>query len=196
MMIDRFGAIQIYHKSKLVPGVEKMPYPEAFHFLEQYALKLGGISGSLGSQKIRNVLVTPEGIPVAPAICYESVFGDFLSLYFRKGAEILFIMTNDGWWKDTPGYRQHLQYARLRAIEFRRCVARSANTGISAFINQRGDILRQTSWWQPAVISETLYRNKKVTFYAHYGDYIGFIATFFSALILLLFMFRYFVALK
>ena len=196
MMIDRFGAIQIYHKTKLVPGVEKMPYPEIFGSLEKYALKLGGISGSLGVEKVRHPLVSSEGMPVAPAICYESVFGDFLATYFRKGAEILFIITNDGWWKNTPGHRQHFEYARLRAIEFRKSVARSANTGISCFINQRGDVLKQTRWWKDDSISETLYLNKKVTFYAHYGDYIGFISTFFSALLLLLLIFRYFVSLK
>ena len=75
-------------------------------------------------------------------------------------------------------------------------MARSANTGISCFINQRGDVLKQTRWWKDDSISETLYLNKKVTFYAHYGDYIGFISTFFSALLLLLLIFRYFVSLK
>jgi apolipoprotein N-acyltransferase len=109
---------------------------------------------------------------------------------------MLFIITNDGWWKNTSGHRQHFQYARLRAIEFRKCVARSANTGISGFINQRGDVLQSTEWWQPAVIAETLHLNRKVTFYAHYGDYIGFVSAFISALLLLLFVFRYFVSLK
>jgi len=196
MLMDRFGAIQLYHKSRLVPGVEKMPYPKVFSFLEKYALKLGGTSGSLGVEKVRHVLVSSEGVAVAPAICYESVFGDFLATYFRKGAELLFIITNDGWWKDSPGHRQHFQYARLRAIEFRRCVARSANTGISGFINQRGDVLQQTKFWTEDSIAETLHRNKKMTFYAHYGDYIGFVSAFFSALLLLLLLFRYFVSLK
>jgi apolipoprotein N-acyltransferase len=193
MMIDRYGAIQLFHKSKLVPGVEKMPYPKVFGFLEDYAIKLGGTSGSLGKQEIRNPLVSPEGISVAPAVCYESVFGDYLSTYFRKGAELLFIITNDGWWKNTPGHRQHMEYARLRAIEFRKDIARSANTGISCFIDQRGNILARTTWWQPASIRATLHRNATITFYAYHGDYIGFICAFLAALIILLLIFRRFV---
>lgn len=193
MMLDRYGAIQLFHKSKLVPGVEKMPYPKVFGFLEKYALELGGTSGSLGKQEIRNPLVTPEGTSIAPAICYESIFGDYLSTYFRKKAELLFIVTNDGWWKNTPGHRQHMEYARLRAIEFRKDIARSANTGISCFINQRGEIMQKTTWWQPAVISATLHRNTIITFYAYHGDYIGFISAFLGALIILLLVFKRFV---
>jgi apolipoprotein N-acyltransferase len=196
LLLDRFGGLQVYHKSRLVPGVEKMPYPAVFGFLEKYALKLGGISGSLGTQKTRNALVGPDGTSVAPAICYESVYGDFLSVYFRKGAELLVVMTNDGWWGNTPGYRQHFEYARLRAIEFRKCVARAANTGLSGFIDQRGNVLMKTGWWQPAALSDTLLLNHRVTFYARYGDYAGFIAAFLSAALLLLMVFRSFVSLN
>ena len=65
--------------------------------------------------------------------------------YVRSGADLLSIITNDGWWKDTPGYRQHLTYASLRAIETRRAIARSANTGTSAFVDVLGNILQPTS---------------------------------------------------
>src|SRR5207247_2436074 len=111
------------------------------------SIDLGGTSGSLGMQKERTVFKTQSTINnpqsaifIAPAICYESIYGDFLSAYIRNGAEFIAVITNDGWWGDTPGYIQHENYARLAAIEFRRDIARSANTGISCFINQKGDI--------------------------------------------------------
>src|SRR5574343_444659 len=73
-------------------------------------------------------------LKLAPAVCYESVYGDFMAKYIRSGAEVICIITNDGWWGNTPGHRQHLAYAKLRAIETRKQIIRSANTGISCFV--------------------------------------------------------------
>ncbi|HEX5000918.1 MAG TPA: apolipoprotein N-acyltransferase, partial [Bacteroidia bacterium] len=123
---------------------------------------------------------------IAPVICYESIYGDYISEQIRKGASLIFIITNDGWWRDTPGHRQHLKYATLRAIENRRSIARSANTGISCFINQRGDILQATSWWEPDAIKATIQANDTLTFYSRFGDYPGILATIGSVLLLLL----------
>lgn len=184
LQLDSSGFIQLYHKSKLVPGVEKMPYPRLFGFLEKYAIQLGGTGGSLGIQEHRINFTNQVGTTVAPAICYESIYGDFMAGYIRNGAEFIAVITNDGWWGNTPGYRQHMEYSRLRAVEFRKSIARSANTGISCFINQRGDIIRETKWWEADAIKETLLKNKIVTFYARYGDYIGFIAAFLSVSLL------------
>ncbi len=170
--------IQLFHKSKLVPGVERMPYPGVFGFLEHLSIDMGGTAGSLGVQPEPSVFATADSIITAPVICYESVYGDYLAEYIRKGAEWIAVITNDGWWGDTPGYRQHFQYARLHAVELRRSIARSANTGQSGFINQRGDVFQKTPYWKEAVIKQTLNRNKKLTFYAQYGDYIGLIASF------------------
>ena len=186
LMIDSSGRIQIYHKSRLVPGVEKMPYPKVFGFLESLAINLGGTSGSLGTQNERTNFVSIDSIKIAPAICYESIYGDFMSDYISKGAQLLFIITNDGWWGNTPGYRQHMNYARLRAIEFRKGIARSANTGISCFIYQRGDVLQQTKWWEEDVLSQTLYMNNIKTFYAKHGDYLGAGAAIFTGIIFVL----------
>jgi len=188
MQIDNTGQIQIYHKSKLVQGVEFIPYAYILKPLEKLSLDLGGTTGSLGTQDEPSVFVShgPEhsGLKIAPAICYESIYGEYIAEYINKGANLIFVITNDGWWGDTPGYKQHLAYARLRAIETRRSIARSANTGISCFINQRGDILQPTDWWKPAVIKGTLNANSILTFYTKYGDYIGRIASFLTVLLL------------
>ncbi len=185
---DTSKNIQIYHKSKLVLGVEKMPFSGRFKFLEKLSIKLGGASGSLGAEKEAKVfgptLPDHHSVSVAPLICYESIYGEYVTEFVKKGAGLLFIMTNDGWWKDTPGYRQHFAYARLRAIETRRSVARSANTGVSGFIDQRGDVLQKTGWWVDDVIRAKINANDHQTFYVTYGDYLGRIFAFFSLLII------------
>ena len=113
-----------------------------------------------------------DEIQFAPLICYESVFGEYVTDYIQLGGNIICIITNDGWWQDSPGYRQHLYYASLRAIENRRAIARSANTGISAFIDQKGRILQKSEWWKPEAIKGKLTTNNKSTIYSKYGDYL------------------------
>ncbi|MBK6730174.1 MAG: apolipoprotein N-acyltransferase [Bacteroidetes bacterium] len=173
IQLDSSNRVEVYNKSKLVPGVERMPYPGALHFLEFLAMDLGGISGTLAIQKDREVFFNKDSIGVATAICYESVFGEYVSRYINNGANIIFIITNDGWWGNTAGHKQHYLYAKLRAIENRKSIARSANTGTSCFINQRGDISQATEWEKDAVINQTIYANDIITFYDRNGDYIG-----------------------
>ena len=176
---------QIYHKSKLVVGVEKMPFRKYLGFLGDLVIDIGGTTNSLGRQDEPSNFISKDKTEVAPVICYESVFGEYVTKYVQKGAQIIFIITNDGWWKNTPGYRQHLSFASLRAIETRRSIARCANTGISCFINQRGDILQPTDWWVPAAIKGTLNANDEITFYVKFGDYIARISLFISVLLVL-----------
>lgn len=174
VQIHSTDSSQFYHKSKLVPGVERMPYPAVFGFLEDFAIELGGTSGSLGSQKEASTFTGTYA--VAPVICYESVFGNYVRNYVQKGAQFICILTNDGWWGNTEGYRQHLAYASLRAIETRRCIARSANTGISCFIDATGQRQQETAWWQEAVITSELTACNKQTWYVKLGDFIGWLA--------------------
>ncbi len=181
--------IKLYHKSKLVIGVEMFPYPELLDFLGELAIELGGSSGTLGMQEERKAFSNNKNSGViGPVICYESIYGEFVTGYVNKGANAIFVITNDGWWGNTPGYRQHLSFSALRAVENRRSIARSANTGVSCFINQRGDILQATNYWVKDVIKGTINVNNKKTFYTKHGDYIGRIAEFLSLLILLMLM--------
>jgi apolipoprotein N-acyltransferase len=169
--------LQLYHKSKLVPGVEKMPFPTLLKPLEGLAINLGGTIGSLGTQQQPSVFTdTKTNIKIAPVICYESVYGEYVASYVKQGAQLIGIITNDGWWGNTPGYKQHLSYARLRAIETRRCLARSANTGISAIINQRGDVVQHTYWWQDDAFTATVNLNSALTPYVMLGEYPAYIA--------------------
>jgi apolipoprotein N-acyltransferase len=185
LFIEPGKPAQFYHKSKLVPGVELMPYPSVFGFLTDLIFNLGGTSGGYGKQEQRTVFKNNQGVGIAPAICYESVYGDFMTEYVRNGADFITIITNDGWWGNTPGHKQHLAYASLRAIESRRSIARSANTGISGFINQRGDIFYPTKYWVQDVVNAPIRASKIITFYVRYGDYMGRTAMFITPLLLL-----------
>lgn len=175
--------ISVYNKSKLVQGVEFTPFPALLENLEFLAIDLGGITGSLGTQDYREVFAS-KSAKIAPIICYESIFGEFISQYVRNGADMFTIITNDGWWKDTPGYKQHLNYASLRAIECRRAIARSANTGVSAFIDSKGIITNATQWDEEIVIKGRLKTNTTQTIYVRFGDYIGRISAFIAVMFL------------
>ncbi|MBN1927069.1 MAG: apolipoprotein N-acyltransferase [Prolixibacteraceae bacterium] len=179
--------VGVYHKSKLVSGVEKMPYQKYLKFLETLIIDLGGMTGTLCTQEEPSVFKHKKAVVGVP-ICYESGYGEYMSGFIKKGANLIFVITNDGWWKDSPGYRQHLSFSRLRAVEFRRSIARSANTGISCFINQRGDILQKTRWWQKTSIRGQLNLNNELTVYARMGDYIGRAGVFMLALMALSFI--------
>jgi len=180
--IDSTPNIQYYHKSQLVVGVEKMPYTKSLKFLEKIMLNLGGTFRSHGTQKERTCLYSPQdSVSIATPICYESIFGEFVSDYLVPGKSgFIFVITNDGWWGDTPGYVQHNSFSSIRASANSRSIARSANTGISSFINQRGEILQKIGWWQRSAIKATLNANDKITFYTQYGDILGRISTFFG----------------
>ncbi len=177
--------IPVYKKSMLVPGAEFLPYRKVFFWLEDFVNQLGGTMAGYGAQEDRGVFTSKEGISVAPVICYESIFGEYMTGYIRNGAQAIFIVTNDGWWDNTAGHKQHLKFASLRAIEARRPIARSANTGISAFINQRGDIRNTTKYDEAITIKDKILLNDALTFYVRWGDLIGRIAIFLSILLLL-----------
>lgn len=191
LMVDGTDEAQIYHKSKLVVAVEMTPYPAFFCKIDDL---LGGVMGRCIGQKEVSLLScrtrdaegkVVEDVPLGCAVCYESVYPEHCAEYVRKGAKALAIITNDAWWGNTPGYRQHLSYASLRAIETRRDIVRSANTGISAIIDSRGDIVSKTAWWEPAVLEGEIHLSEKQTFFVTQGDIVGRLCAFMAVMLLL-----------
>ena len=176
------GELQHRNKSQLTPAVEAIP--EWMGFLRNFSLTMGIARGTLKGDPEAQVM-SYGNHKIGAAICYESVFGEYVGSFCAKGADLLFVITNDGWWGDTPGYRQHFEFSKLRAIENRRCVARSANTGRSGFFNQRGDVLQQTEYWKPDAIKATLKANKEITFYSKNGDYLSRIAVYVTFVLLI-----------
>lgn len=172
-LITRSTDLQLYHKSKLTPGVELMPFPWLLKPFGDLAIDLGGTVGQLGVDKQRIPFTINNNLKIAPVICYESAYGEFVNGFIRNGANAIFVVTNDGWWGNTAGHRQHMLFSVIRAVETRRSIARSANTGISCFVNQRGDISERTEYWVPTAIKGTINANDEMTFYVRYGDYIA-----------------------
>ena len=183
LSINDTSDIQIHQKSKLTPGVEMMPSWWFMRPIKNLAIDLGGTVGTLKSED-KTTIFDHGRYQVAPLICYESVFGGYVTEFVKNGANIIFVITNDGWWGDTPGHRQHFEMSKLRAIENRRGIARSANTGISGFINQRGDVVECSNYWEPTALRNTLNVNDNMTFYSRHGDYLYRAATFVACLVL------------
>ena len=182
-LITDTADIQYHQKSRLTPGVEMMPSWWILRPLKNLAIDLGGTVGTLKSENKATIL-SHQDYKIAPLICYESVFGGYVTEFVRNGANLIFVITNDGWWGDTPGHRQHFEMSKLRAIENRRSIARSANTGISGFINLRGDVVEHTNYWEPTALRNNMIVNDDVTFYSQHGDYIYRIASFLAVIIM------------
>lgn len=170
--LDSAAQRQIHHKGRLVIGVEKTPMPWLFEWLEFLVIDLGGTLGQIGVGQ-HGTAFEHDGITTGPAICYEGLYGDFYGGFVRRGARFMAIISNDGWWGDTPGYRHLFTISRLRAIEHRRAVARAANTGRSGFISARGDIGPTLEWAERGVLTADVPLASRQTFYTRYGDYVG-----------------------
>ena len=183
---------QFYHKSKLVVGVEFMPYKKLLEpIIGEVLLDFGGTVATRGIQVSRTNFLSKEKLIVAPIICYESIYGSFITEYVRYGAQLLVVISNDAWWGNTEGHRQLLSYSRLRAIENRRSIARSANTGISAIIDKDGEILKKIDYDKKGILIGNIKLENELTFYTKYGDYIARIALLLFILTIL-FLFRNF----
>ena len=164
-------------------GVETLPFRDIVEpLLGNVMLDFGGTILTRATQEEREAFPLYNDVKISPVICYESVYGEFVTGYVRNGAEVLAIMTNDAWWGDTAGHKQHMAYASLRAIETRRAVVRAANTGISGFITPLGEVSEKLAYTTKGVLTEAVYPQSAITLYVRYGDYMfrlgGFVAGF------------------
>ncbi|WP_298894533.1 apolipoprotein N-acyltransferase [uncultured Psychroserpens sp.] len=192
ILINTSDSIQQYNKSKLVVGIENFPYQSVLKpILGDVMIDLGGTVAMKTTQDNRGVFTSSNSnFKVGPIICYESVYGEFVTGYVRNDANFLSIITNDAWWNETQGHKQHLSYARLRAIETRRDIARSANTGISAIINAKGEITSSLAYNEKGALSGQITTNDHITFYVKAGDYIARISIFILIFVFLIGFFR------
>ena len=189
LMLSADGRTEGFHKSELVVGTELTPYPKIFVPLDNWLSARMGVTALMardsGQEEI-SLLHLSDGTPLGCAVCYESVYGEYCTGYASRGAGFLTVITNDAWWGNTPGYRQHCSYSRLRAIETRRDIARCGNTGISCFINQRGDIVSRGPWWKEATLRGTVNVNTRQSFFTRHGDIVGRVSTLVFLLLLAL----------
>ncbi len=154
-----------YDKIHLVPYGEYVPLKQLFPFIEKMVVGIGDFS----SGNEAKTLQLPSG-SFGTLICYEIIFPDLVRRFAEKGAGFLVNITNDAWFGRTAAPYQHLSMAALRAVENRRCIARAANTGVSAIIDASGRIVRQTKIFTPADLTGIISIYEEKTFYTRYGD--------------------------
>ena len=184
--LDSAGRMQLHHKGRLVIGVENTP-TWVFDVMRFLVIDLGGVVGQIG-KGTHGSAFEHDGVRVGPAICYEGLYGDFYGDFVRRGAQFMAIVSNDGWWGDTPGYRHLFTISRLRAIEHRRAIARSANTGESGFISPTGEVGETLGWEERGILSAEVPLNSQLTLYTRYGDYVARISEYVLLLCILYFV--------
>ncbi len=183
MLSKEIPTPQSYQKAKLVPMVERVPYLEHLVFLKNWNIDLGGGLGNMTKPDSLYNLYFNKETPISVLICYESVFGDHVRKFVKKGGQLLAIVTNDGWWKKTAGHIQHFRYATFRALETKRYIVRSANTGISAVFNTQGKVLAKTKYDEQTYLDFKVPLFTHRTFYVKFGDYLGIFSFIFVFLI-------------
>ena len=184
VMIDARGEkVAQYDKIHLLPFGEYIPFPEPlasqmpafvgnFQFGDEYdLLPLGEATGGV-------------------MICFESHFGELSREYARRGADVLIEMTNDGYLGNTPVLRQHLANSVFRAVETSRPLLRVTNVGITAYINERGEVRDAADVYTEATRVWTISKiqGKRETLYVKYGDWFAYVCSLVS-LVLIVFGF-------
>lgn len=166
--------IDSYRKSKLTPFGEQIPFQETFPGLSKFALWSVGISSwNIGSgADILQTNIDGKDVRIGNIICIESIYPDFVKDFVKAKANMFTVITNDGWYDYTVGPRQHYLLACLRAIENRRYVARSANTGISGFISPLGVSLKEVPQNTRIATNLIIPLVDEVTIYSKYGDWL------------------------
>ena len=161
---------QIRHKSKLVPFAETLPFEFISKYIKPIITKEGGIGFSYSRDTVARVfsLKNTTKAKLGTLICFESIFSDISTEMVRNGAQLFIIISNDDWWGNTAGHRQHFAYARLHAISNRRAIARAANTGISGYIDVYGTVLKKSNYREKAILVNTLNLNDYLTSYSRY----------------------------
>jgi len=172
--------IEKYDKIHLVPFGEYVPFRKLLFFIES---SIGEGIGNFKPGKGIVHLPLPQG-KFGVLICFEIIFPDLCRRFVKEGADFLVTITNDAWFGRTSAPYQHLSIATFRAIENRVFIARAANTGISAFIDPKGKIVKQGDIFTEEAMNGTIRIMKRKTFYTLYGDVFAWICSGFSMILL------------
>ncbi|MCS6809530.1 MAG: apolipoprotein N-acyltransferase [Bacteroidota bacterium] len=166
--------LPLHRKMKLTPFAERVPYAEVFSFAAKALTWSVGISGwGLGrEQQPLSLVRSTDTVHIGMIICIESIYPSFVAEYARRGARLLAVITNDGWFNHTPGPEQHYMIAALRAVETRRYLARCANTGVSGFITPLGTSLQRTAVDTQQALATALPLCSSTSLYVAWGDWL------------------------
>ncbi|MFN3305918.1 MAG: apolipoprotein N-acyltransferase [Candidatus Kapaibacteriota bacterium] len=194
LLLNPDNSFQIYHKNRLTPFGEHIPYGEILGFAKSFLEWNVGIS-SWAKGKEKNVLemkTFTKECKIAPIICIESIYPDYCRQFVQNGAELMVIITNDGWYDHTFGPLQHYLIATVRAIENRRFVARCANTGISGIITPTGQTLIKAEQYQKTGFAADVPLIDQATIYTKIGDVLPYVSFVFNLIIFIIILTNYF----
>ncbi|GMQ80845.1 MAG: apolipoprotein N-acyltransferase [Rhodothermia bacterium] len=155
-------------KNILVPFAEFVPFSNKFSFLERFAVPAGGVSRYLPG-KVPSVLPLTD-FQVGVFICFESVFPKYAAALKNGGSDLFIVLTQNGWWRGSAGYRQHIMYDRFRAVEQGVALVQASVDGISGMITPDGITHDLTSIKTKATPVYDVPLYSSVTFYARFGD--------------------------
>ncbi len=172
-----------YDKRHLVPFGEFIPFVDVIGKIVPFVGEFSADSGEYAEGTEPTVIDTEFG-KVAPLVCFDSIFSEFAADGINNGAEILAIVTNDSWFNDSIGIYTHLRHAQLRAIENNKFVMRAANTGISACIDSKGNIISSSLPLEIDIIYSNIEFNENVTLFSIIGDIVVYIS--FAIIIILI----------
>lgn len=165
ILFTQDGTRKVYHKQHLVPFGEYIPLSDIMPFPAPLVESIGNFSSGTLSQPL-----TSPKTAIGVLICFESIFPELARTQVENGADLLVNITNDAWFGRSNASIQHLAMAVLRAVENRRSLARSANTGISCFIGPTGHILQPTSLFESCFITEHLPLVHQKTIFNQWGN--------------------------
>ena len=170
MLSPGTDAVEVYDKIHLVPFGEYVPLGNLFPFIKKLVVAIGDF--------VHGKEITVMNAPFAKIgnlICYEIAFPGLVRKFVDKGANLIVTVTNDAWFGRTSAPYQHFSMAVFRAIENRVPVARSANTGISGFIDSRGRIIQKSDIFVKASLTNTISVGNEKSFYAGHGDVFAYV---------------------
>ncbi len=174
-----------YDKRHLVPFGEFIPFADIIGKLFPFVGSFNESSSVFVEGENAVVLDTPSG-KIAPLVCFDSIFSGFADEATRNGAEMLAVVTNDSWFNDSVGIYTHLRHAQIRAIENGRYVLRSANTGVSSIIDEKGKILEESEPLEVATVYSYVSPIQSRTIYSYIGDvflYVSFVVLCYFAVL-------------
>jgi len=162
--------IQRYDKIHLVPFGEYVPFEKLIFFAQKLTREIG----TFGRGTQRNPL-EEDGARLGTFICYESVFPNEVRQFALHGATVFVNISNDGWYGPTGAPRQHLNMARMRAVENNRWLLRDTNSGITAVIDPVGRIVAEAPRNQRTALQAAYSLIEGTTFYTRHGDWFPFL---------------------
>jgi apolipoprotein N-acyltransferase len=168
------GAVRTYDKISLVPFAERVPFAGVFRHLERLAIPAGGVQGYEPGRN--RAIFEISNYRFGVLICFETLFSSAARAYARDGVHAFVAITQDGWWGNSFGYRQHLAFNRLRSIETGRPMLQVAVTGVSALIHSDGQIRELAGWMEPAAWVVDMPPAAPITPYVRWGDWVTVIA--------------------